>query len=204
MGRRRAGVSRSITRYSNRKLYDASTRRYVTLPELARLVARGEEVVVIDRATGADLTNLALAQALLESVREGASRIPRQALRQLIRLTSGPPSGWGEWPEPDATARRARLEAERLVARLLAAGRLSLDDAVTLRHGLSEVVQRLIREAQEGVESRLRRLLQRGGAVAGRSLGALRGRLGAYVDQPSEGPSGKKPGRKRRRRRSGR
>jgi polyhydroxyalkanoate synthesis repressor PhaR len=202
---RRANGSRTITRYSNRKLYDASTRRYVTLPELARLVARGEQVVVIDRATGADLTNLALAQALLESVREGASRIPRQALRQLIRLTSGPASGWGEWPEPDETARRARVEAERLVARLLAAGRLSLDDAVALRHGLSEVVQRLMREAQDGIESRLRSLLERGGAVAGRSLGALRGRLGAHVDPPSEAaPERRKSGPKRRRRRSGR
>ena len=184
MGRKQAGRPRRITRYSNRKLYDPAARSYVTLQELAQLVARGEDVQVLDRKSGEDLTNLTLAQALLETVRAGASRIPRQALKQLIRLTSGPASGWGDWPEPEDAAKRARHEAERLVARLLGAGRLSLDDAVALRHGLSEIVQRLVREAQTGVESRLRGLLSRGEAVAGRSLGALRGRLEAYIDGP--------------------
>jgi polyhydroxyalkanoate synthesis repressor PhaR len=185
VGRKPVARSRTITRYSNRKLYDPAARSYVTLQELALLVARGEDVQVLDQRSGEDLTNLTLAQALLESVRTGASRIPRQALKQLIRLTSGPASGWGEWPEPEDSATRARYEAERLVARLLGAGRLSLDDAVALRHGLSEIVQRLVREAQTGVESRLRSLLSRGEAAAERSLGALRGRLEAYMETPS-------------------
>jgi polyhydroxyalkanoate synthesis repressor PhaR len=172
---------RTIKRYSNRKLYDPGARRYVTLAELARLVARGHDVRVLDQANGADLTNVTLAQALLDSIRDGASRIPREALRQLIRITTSPGAAAADWPGPQDAARRARTETERLLTRLLGAGRLGLDDAVALRHGLAEIVERLVDEARTGVEARLRGLLSRGEAAAGRSLEALRGRLAGPV-----------------------
>ena len=108
---------RPIRRYGNRKLYDPATRRYVTLEDLARLVADGHEIEVIEQKTGEDLTNLTLAQVLLEGVKQGASRIPRQVLTRLIRIAAGPASAWGEWPEPQDTASRARQEAERIVSR---------------------------------------------------------------------------------------
>jgi polyhydroxyalkanoate synthesis repressor PhaR len=198
MTRIRASAPRTIRRYGNRKLYDPADRRYVTLAELARLVARGHDVRVLDQVSGADLTNLTLAQALLETVRDGASRIPREALRQLIRLTVAPALRLADWPEPQDSALRARQEAERLVARLLAAGRLSLDDAVALRHGLSEIVERLLDEARTGVEARLRSLLAKGGAAAGRSLGALRGRIESYVETPARKTNGRARRRTRR------
>ena len=85
-------------------------------------MADGQEVVVVDQKTGEDLTNLTLAQVLLEGVKQGASRIPRQVLTRLIRLATGPASAWGEWPEPQDTAGRAREEAEKIVSRPSAAG----------------------------------------------------------------------------------
>ncbi len=192
--------ARIIRRYGNRKLYDPSARRYVTLAELSQLVARGHDVRVLDQKDGSDLTNLTLAQALLETVRDGASRIPREALRQLIRITAGPAPARGEWPGPADAARRARHETERLVARLLGAGRLTLDDAVALRHGLSEIVERIVDEARTGVEARLRGLLSRGGAAAERSLGALRGRLESYIDKPKPAHRTRSAGRRKPRR----
>jgi polyhydroxyalkanoate synthesis regulator protein len=39
-----------ITRYPNRRLYDRSQGRYVTLPEIAELVRRGKTVSVRDSA----------------------------------------------------------------------------------------------------------------------------------------------------------
>ena len=182
MIRKPGAERRTIKRYGNRKLYDPAARRYVTLQELARLVARGEDVHVVDQRSGLDLTNLTLAQALLESVRQGASRIPRQVLTRLIRIAAGPAAGWGEWPEPEEAAGRARRETEQLVSRLLGTGRLGLDDAVALRHELSELVHGLVSEAQQGVEARLRGLLSRGEEAAERSLGALRGKLEAYAE----------------------
>ena len=176
---------RVIRRYGNRKLYDPGTGRYVTLDDVAKVVAGGEEVQVLDRKTGEDLTSPTLAQVLLESVKHGASRIPRPVLVRLIRLSAGPPAAWGDWPEPNDAAGRARLEAERIVSRVLGRGRIGLDDAVALRRDLGQMVHRLVTEAQAGVESRLRALLERGEGVAGRSLEALRGRIEAYMEKPS-------------------
>ena len=186
-GERSGETPRTIRRYGNRKLYDPVAGRYVTLEDVARIVAGGHEVEVVEQKTGEDLTNLTLAQVLLEGVKQGASRIPRQVLTRLIRIAAGPASAWGEWPEPHDTAGRARQEAERIVSRLLGRGRLSLDDAVALRQDLGQMVHRLVSEAQSGVESRLRALLTRGEGVAGRSLEALRGRLQAfeaYIEKP--------------------
>jgi polyhydroxyalkanoate synthesis repressor PhaR len=198
---------RAIRRYGNRKLYDPVAGRYVTLEDVARIVAGGHEVEVVDQKTGEDLTNLTLAQVLLEGVKQGASRVPRQVLTRLIRIAAGPASAWGEWPEPCDTAGRARQEAERIVSRVIGRGRLSLDDAVALRQDLGEMVHRLVSEAQSGVESRLRALLTRGEEVAGRSLEAFRGRLQAfeaYIEKPPPvtrgGPNRRSGGQKRRKR----
>ena len=173
---------RTIKRYGNRKLYDPAAARYVTLAELASLVASGQDVAVLDQQTGEDLTNLTLAQVLLEGIRQGASRLPRQVLTRLIRIAASPKAGWGEWPGPEEAAVRARSEAERLVAGLLGRGRLSLDEAVALRRDLGQLVHKLVSDAQAGVESRLRGLLARGEEAASRSIGTLRGRIEAYME----------------------
>ena len=193
---KRTSGPRTIKRYGNRKLYDPASGRYVTLSELAALVAGGQELEVLDQKTGDDLTNLTLAQALLDGVRQGASRLPRQVLTRLIRIAAAPKALAGEWPGPEEVAGRARSEAERLVAGLLGRGRLSLDDAVALRHELGQLVQRLVSDAQSGVESRLRGLLARGEEAAERSLGALRGRIETYIE-PKEPKAKPRPARRR-------
>jgi polyhydroxyalkanoate synthesis repressor PhaR len=188
-----APAPRSIRRYGNRKLYDSAARRYVTLEDVARLVAEGQEVEVVDQKTGEDLTTLTLAQVLLDGVKQGATRIPRQVLIRLVRIAALPAAAWGDWPEPRDTAGRARLEAERIVSQVVGRGRrLSLDDAVALRRDLGQMVHRLVEEAQSGLEARLRSLLEKGGGVASRSLGALRGRieaLGAPLEEPTPPPA---------------
>ena len=197
--RKDAASPRAIRRYGNRKLYDPQARRYVTLEDVARVVAEGQDVEVVDQKTGEDLTNLTLAQVLLEGVKQGASRIPRQVLTRLIRIAAGPASAWGEWPEPQDAAGRARQETERIVSRVLGRGRLSLDDAVALRQDLGQMVQRLVGEAHAGLESRLRALLERGEGVAGRSLDALRGGIEAfeaYIESPPPAAAARRPNAK--------
>ena len=190
---------RPIRRYGNRKLYDPGARRYVTLDDVARIVAGGEEVQVLDQKTGEDLTTLTLAQVLLEGVKQEATPIPRQVLVRLIRLAAAPDPAWGDWPEPRDAAGRARAEAERIVSRVLSRGRLSLDDAVALRRDLGQMVHRLVDEAQSGVEASLRGLLEKGEGVAGRSLDALRGRIeafGAYIEKPPNPEPRTRPARR--------
>jgi polyhydroxyalkanoate synthesis repressor PhaR len=192
---------REIRRYGNRKLYDPAVRRYVTLEDLARTVAEGQEIEVRDQKTGEDLTSLTLAQVLLEGVKQGASRIPRQVLTRLIRIAAAPAAtAVPPWPEPQDAAGRARQEVERIVSRVLGRGRLSLDDAVSLRHEVGQVVHRMVAEAQSGVEGRLRALLSQGEGVAGRSLDALRGGLEAFEAYMEKAPAPAAPRRAGKRR----
>lgn len=181
--------SRLIRRYENRKLYDVEGRRYVTLEELADLVGRGHDVQVVDQRTREDLTNLTLAQMILDAVRESTARIPRPVLVRLVRLARGPASAWGEWTSPQEAATRAREEVERVVGGLLARGRLSLEEALALRQDLARSVHGIVAEAQSGTVRKLRRLLDPGGD--GGPLHALKGRLDAfesYLKKPARTP----------------
>jgi hypothetical protein len=59
-----------------------------------------------------------------------------------------------------------------------------------LRQELGQMVHRLVADAQSGVETRLRALVERGEDVAGRAREALRGRLSAtltYLETPAAG-----------------
>jgi polyhydroxyalkanoate synthesis repressor PhaR len=74
-----------IKRYANRKLYDQSRSRYVTLEELEELIRQGREIRVVDAVSGEDLTALTLAQIILENQRERRSALPAAFLHQLIK-----------------------------------------------------------------------------------------------------------------------
>lgn len=155
----RAPVERVITRYDNRKLYDPQTRRYVTLADLAGMVARGLEVRVVDQRTGEDLTAAVLAQVILDGIKERTASIPRQVLSRLIRLGARGAERFGRWMGPQEAAAKARTEAERMVEGLIARGRLTLEEALSLRQDIASTVQRLVVEAQHGLEERIRNLV---------------------------------------------
>jgi polyhydroxyalkanoate synthesis repressor PhaR len=74
-----------IKRYANRKLYDQSRSRYVTLEELEELIRQGREIRVVDAVSGDDLTALTLAQIILENQRERRSALPASFLHQLVK-----------------------------------------------------------------------------------------------------------------------
>jgi polyhydroxyalkanoate synthesis repressor PhaR len=74
-----------IKRYANRKLYDQSQSRYVTLEELAAAIRQGRQIRVVDAVTGDDLTSLTLAQIILENERDRRSLLPATFLHQLIQ-----------------------------------------------------------------------------------------------------------------------
>ena len=73
-----------IKRYSNRKLYNTETSRYITLKGIAELIEHGEEVRVIDNETGEDITSIALSQILVDSERSQRA-VPGSVLSDLIQ-----------------------------------------------------------------------------------------------------------------------
>lgn len=78
-------MARRIKRYDNRKLYDTEASEYVSLPDIASLVRKGETIEVVDNGTGEDLTAQTLTQIILEEGRSGRQVIPSDLLHQLLR-----------------------------------------------------------------------------------------------------------------------
>jgi polyhydroxyalkanoate synthesis repressor PhaR len=80
----RSPEARVVKRYSNRKLYDTVESRYVTLPQIAELVRKGEEVRIIDNNSKEDLTRVTLAQILYEEERKQSSPLPIGTFKELL------------------------------------------------------------------------------------------------------------------------
>jgi polyhydroxyalkanoate synthesis repressor PhaR len=77
---------RLIKRYESRKLYDTEESRYVSLEEIAGWVRQGQEVKVVDNATGAEVTSQTLTQIILDEGRRGTSFLPSDLLHDLVRI----------------------------------------------------------------------------------------------------------------------
>lgn len=68
----RERAPRKIKRYANRKLYDTTDSRYVTLQQIAEYVRNGEDVRIIDNTSKEDLTHVTLAQIIYEEEKKSA------------------------------------------------------------------------------------------------------------------------------------
>jgi len=76
---------RLIKRYESRKLYDTEESRYVSLDELAVWIRGGQQVEVVDNATGGDVTAQTLTQIILDEGRKGTAFLPSDLLHELVR-----------------------------------------------------------------------------------------------------------------------
>lgn len=74
-----------VRKYPNRRLYDQTRGGHLTHEQLYALVAGGTTVVVTDTATGQDITNVVLAQVLIERDPLKLAAFPSSMLHQLIR-----------------------------------------------------------------------------------------------------------------------
>lgn len=121
---------RLIKRYESRKLYDTEESRYVSLEEISAWVREGQEVKVVDNASGADVTSQTLTQIILEEGRRGTSFLPSDLLHDLIRVGERAVSSGVEHVQQGmdrlvqasmdrlAPVRRAREEMSRLRTQL--------------------------------------------------------------------------------------
>lgn len=73
-----------IKKYENRRLYDTTNSRYVNLEEVAQLLQQGNDVQVIDAASGEDITRLILTQIIVEDAKTAESNFPLDLLRQMV------------------------------------------------------------------------------------------------------------------------
>jgi len=74
-----------IKRYANRKLYHSEGGCYVSLEDVAGMVRRGEDVRVVEHASGRDITTLILLQALVAEEKRLGELLPGVVLTHLLQ-----------------------------------------------------------------------------------------------------------------------
>jgi polyhydroxyalkanoate synthesis repressor PhaR len=77
---------RVIKKYANRRLYDASQSRHVTLEDIREFVVQGEKISVVEDRSGEDITRLILLQVIAEQEQFGKPILSTQLLESIIRF----------------------------------------------------------------------------------------------------------------------
>jgi polyhydroxyalkanoate synthesis repressor PhaR len=77
---------RLIKKYANRRLYDASQRRHITLDDIRTLIVKGEKIKVVEDKTGHDITRHILLQVIAEQVQFGRPILSTPVLEAIIRF----------------------------------------------------------------------------------------------------------------------
>ncbi len=82
--------ARVIKKYSNRRLYDATASRHVTLEDLRKLIVGGEKIKVVDDKSGEDLTRQILLQIIAEQEQFGTPVLSTELLEAIVRFYGNP------------------------------------------------------------------------------------------------------------------
>jgi polyhydroxyalkanoate synthesis repressor PhaR len=79
-------TERVIKKYANRRLYDASQSRHVTLEDVREFIVKGEKIRVVEDKSGEDITRLILLQVIAEQEQFGKPILSTQLLESIIRF----------------------------------------------------------------------------------------------------------------------
>jgi polyhydroxyalkanoate synthesis repressor PhaR len=77
---------RLIKKYANRRLYDASQSRHITIGDIRTMVVAGERVKVVEDKTNEDITRLILLQVIADQEQFGRPILSTSLLESLIRF----------------------------------------------------------------------------------------------------------------------
>ena len=72
-----------IKKYANRKLYDSTDKRYISMTKLSDVIRQGEDIIIIDNETGKDLT-ASIVSGLIARTKDQAEQTVSSSM--LIRL----------------------------------------------------------------------------------------------------------------------
>ena len=79
-------AERLIKKYANRRLYDASQSRHITLDDIRGLIVKGEKIRVVEDKSGQDITRHILLQVIAEQEQFGRPILSTPVLESIIRF----------------------------------------------------------------------------------------------------------------------
>lgn len=160
-----------IRKYANRKLYDTTTSRYITLNGIWDLVCTGNDVQVVEHESGNDITAAVLSQIVashekttaIEKTPEAAQEeeVRRDTLLDYLLRTLGRPAA----VVGDEVGRRGTVFAAALQDRLSRSGELA-----------AELSRRRV-EVEDAVEAAVGRAFESFSFTSRRDLSQLRRRV---------------------------
>jgi polyhydroxyalkanoate synthesis repressor PhaR len=81
---------RLIKKYANRRLYDSTESRHVTIEDIRKMIVSGAKVKVVDDKSGEDLTRAVLLQVIAEQDQYGTPVLSTELLEAIIRFYGNP------------------------------------------------------------------------------------------------------------------
>jgi polyhydroxyalkanoate synthesis repressor PhaR len=147
----------TIKRYANRKLYDATDKRYVTLDRIAEMIKAGEEISVVDNRTGEDLTASTVSQILARDSKGDAHEAASGVMVQLLRKGPGAIVDYGKryvslW---DRALTMADEEIDKLVDRLVKDKEITRSEGSRLKKDISGRADDLKKWIGEKIDQRM-------------------------------------------------
>jgi len=130
-------AERLIKKYANRRLYDASQSRHITLDDIRTMVTAGERVKVVEDKTNEDITRLILLQVIADQEQFGRPILSTQLLESLIRFYGNSLQGFlSTYLEKSVeTFMRQQEVVQSQLARMMTSAPLSAMSELT-RHNL--------------------------------------------------------------------
>jgi polyhydroxyalkanoate synthesis repressor PhaR len=152
-----------IKRYPNRKMYDTEAKQYITLEGIAALIRQGEDVSVLDHATGEDLTALTLSQIIFEQEKRHSGFLPRSVLTGLIQAGGDTLSSLRRaLASPLGLLYQVDEEIERRIRVLIQRGELDRENGLGLLEKLLALGRRSHGDLQPSEQELERLLLKQG------------------------------------------
>jgi polyhydroxyalkanoate synthesis repressor PhaR len=149
-----------IRKYANRRLYDTTRARCVTLADIAERVRKGQKVQVINAHDGGDVTRQILAQILCDTETDNSGILDEEVLTRLIRL-SRQPEGHGV----SGTLSRA---LDRLSTRSPTERNHPANRAAAMLRPKGSIKARAVAARIDALETRLRALIAHSDSMAKR------------------------------------
>jgi len=152
-------MPRIIKRYVNRRLYDVQEKKTVTLQDVAEMVKKGEDVMVIENKTKEDITLPTLFQILSAEARDWKDSMPSARVASQFFLKGG-----GAVVEAVKKALTAgigamdvtREKVEELVDDLIKKGHLNKEERSQTIKDLLEKAEERSKEAKMWVEDQVK------------------------------------------------
>lgn len=140
---------RIIRKYKNRKLYDTTSSKYVTLDELAEMLKKGDDISVVGHETNEDLTSLVLSEILYDQEKNKKSVLPLELLTNIIKSKES--SNYGFMKKfiglnQDNNEENKVASAERYIEGLIEKGELTTGEGKSL-------LKELLQSEKDGLEA---------------------------------------------------